>query len=184
MLRRKDPLEKRVIESQRLSVSTDENATLLMIYSPAFYWEFIVLGVGMVMFCIAAVSGFAVTTDGIVFIGISVLALIFVFVFGTLKRTVSSMFDKPKCVLFCQQDGIYSTNLDAGDQEIKFVDIRHVGIKRYVRRYGDTFQVFLVTKNTSMLDITTARLSFSDAQKCAETIREFVGIQEKIQAMD
>jgi hypothetical protein len=78
---------------------------------------------------------------------------------------------------------MYSTSLDASDREINFPDIRQVGIKRFVRRGGDSFQVFLDVKDYSVLNVTTSSLSFADAQKCAEIIREFVGVQEKIQAV-
>ena len=179
----KNPLAKQLIKSRGLSVSTDETSSSLRVYSPAFYWEFIILVIGVLLFCFAIGSGYAKTVEGIVFIGISTLALVFIFAFGMMKRTVLSVFDKSNEELFHHQSGMYSTSLDASDREINFPDIRQVGIKRFVRRGGDSFLVFLDVKHYSVLNVTTSSLSFADAQKCAEIIREFVGIQERIQAV-
>jgi len=180
-MKNSDPFANRVIDSSDIIISKDDEATLLKVYSPAFYWEFYVFIFIPVVIC------FIVTTvgaEGMLPLVMSAIVLMFIFVFGFMKRTMLSVFDLSKGVLFHHQSGIYSTNLDAGDQEIKLTDIRHVGIQKHIRRYGDTFQVFLATKTSSALGVTTTNLSFADAQLCAEAIREFLGIQEKIKAVD
>jgi len=173
---------KTIITSSKLSVSMDESANLLKIYSPATFWVEVTIVFAVLLFsCILIVDNTTPIADDLLFVLVATLGLMFLFAFSLVKRSYLSVFDLTKVVLFHHKGGIYSSSLDEGDQEIKLTDISRVGIEKFPRRYGDTFQIFLVIRTSTSLEVTGRGISFADAQLCAETIREFLNIKEKIE---
>lgn len=100
------------------------------------------------------------------------------------QRSIKSLFDKEKGKLTMYWGGIYFTRIFENTSVKIISDIKIVGIRRYVKRYGDGFQVFLLMHPDTILDITGDNLKPSEAQMCAETIKEFLKIEEKIKIMD
>lgn len=180
------PFPRKVVGSFNISVSIDEASNCLKIYSPAFFWEPFALGIGLVICCVLIIYVSKLDENKMLINLISAIAILFLFLFlfmlSLMKRTILSVFDLPKGALFYRKGGIYSSRLDEAEQEIELSSISRVGLKKIYSRYGDTFQVFLVVKRISRLEITGTGLSFADAHSCAEAIREFLNIQQKIQA--
>lgn len=178
----KHPLAKKIIDVFDLSLSINEDSSQLKVYSQVFIWEFFVFGLAFIVCCILALAGWLNTQNGLMFVLASAILLPVLFFTSIMKRTYHSVFDLLQGTLFYHKGGIYSSNLDESDMKFKISDISRVGIRKLPRRYGDTFQVFVVTKTISALEITGMGLSFRDAQLCAETIRDFLKIHESIQA--
>ena len=63
-------------------------------------------------------------------------------------------------------------------------EVLRVGIRRYVRRMGDGFEVFLILNSKAAISVTGIDLTFSDSHLCAETIKDFLNIKDKIDAID
>lgn len=177
---------KTIIASSKISVSLDEVNHCLKIYSPAtFFGEIIILLASLFFSCLIIKDNTTPVGDDLLFGFIVVLGLMFLFIFSLMKRSYLSVFDLTKGILFQYKGGIYSSSLDRYEQEIKLIDISNIGIQKFPRRYGDTFQVFLGLKmHTACIEITGKSLSLADAQLCAETVREFLAIKEKIDARD
>jgi len=175
------PLAKTIITSSNLSVSMNESANLLKVNSPITFWgELIVsFAILLVVSCILIMGNTTSIENNLLIILVATFGLMLLFVFSLMKRSSLSIFDLAKGVLFHHKGGIYSSRLDESDQEIKLTDISRVSVQKFLRRYGDTFQVFLVVKTATRIKVTDASLSLADAQLCAETIRGFLNIQRK-----
>ncbi len=179
----KVPFPRTVVGSFNISVSIDEESKRIKVYSPAFFWEPFAATLGLIISCTLINSGDWLSENTSVYILVSVIATLLLFGFSLMKRTLLSVFDLSKGTLSYRRGGIYSSSFDAGDQEILLSSISRVGITKHTRRYGDTFQVFLVVRDSSQIEITGTGLSFADAQSCAEALRDFMDIKKKIQAV-
>jgi len=98
--------------------------------------------------------------------------------------SIKSLFDKESGNLIVNFSGIYSTRLFATSKTELIGNIVKIGIRKQIRRYGDSFQVYLVLSANPFFSITGDNLKLSEAQTCAETIREFLGTKEKIEIID
>jgi hypothetical protein len=64
------------------------------------------------------------------------------------------------------------------------VDISQVEMKRYVGKGADSFQIVLLLKNRERLLLSNTSLDFEDCQKFSEKIRNFIGSDVPIKAIN
>jgi hypothetical protein len=177
---------KNILDSTDLTISLDnKKAVLTVIYRPVVLWEpfALVLG-GIALLFVIFSDVLKIEEESVVYIPLGVIAWFVVLFISFSKRVITSRFFIHEGKLKMYNGGIYSSKFYSSNKSLSLPDIVGVGIRRYVRKYGDGFEVFVNMKSRDTVEITGNDLSFSDSQFCAETIREFLGIQEKIKAVD
>jgi hypothetical protein len=175
---------KKILDTYHISVGQISEPSSLEVSWKPFLWEPFVLMLGAVFFSFFIFGDVQTDDGGIVYLTFAAIGLVVIFLISFFKRSLASTFNSSNGQLALYKGGMYFSKIDASDRKIAFADIVRVGARRYIRRYGDGFQIFLVLKHRENLDITGTDLSFSEAQLCAETIREYLGIKEKLLAVD
>jgi len=163
------------LQGHNISISFHEHSRLLeLVYEPSKV-------IDVVIFIIILVGILAIS-DNALLRGLLIFALIlFEFVFGLEKKRFMSIFDLDEGKLVVKSQSVWFPKLNQDIQEIKIDDIERIGLRRYVRRYGDGFELFLTCKHQENL-LSGIDLSFSDSHACAENIREFLGLKTPIKA--
>jgi len=80
--------------------------------------------------------------------------------------------------------GVINTKFDESETNIKIADVTGIELMRYIRKYGDTFQILLTYKRLEKMELTGRNLSFSECQTYSEKIRNFIDPALPIKAMD
>jgi len=181
-----DTETKHITDSADLTISIDGKKGLLkVIYRPVLLWEPFALVLGGIALLFVIFSGVLLTDEeSIVGVMMGVIAWFVVLIISLSKRGITSHFSIQEGKLKRYMGGVYSSRIDASNKTLPLPEVVVVGIRRHVRKYGDGFEVFVSMNSKHTVEITGNDLSFSDSQLCAETIREFLGIQEKIKALD
>lgn len=100
------------------------------------------------------------------------------------KRTIRCWIYKNLSQINYFKSGVLSSSFDASEKIVTFDDVGGLRMQRHVRKYGDTFQVFLLLKDGSSLALSGADLNFEECQDAAEKIKNFIDPSLPVKAAD
>lgn len=111
---------------------------------------------------------------------IVILVLLLVAVSSFRKRKLTTAIDSASKMVTLNKAGIGGTGLFASKKEIACSGVKQIVIERFAKGYFGGYGVKLITSQGDKAFITNQNLEFEDAQKCAESVREFINLEEKI----
>ena len=100
------------------------------------------------------------------------------------KRKVRSLFNKSTGVIQYFRGGLLGTTLNEHKSDYKIADVTWLEMRRYLRRYGDTFQILLSIGRWEKFELTGRSLNFSECQVGSELFRYFIDPALPIKAVD
>ena len=100
------------------------------------------------------------------------------------KRKICCSINKTIGNIHHFRGGILNTKFDESESNNKLADVTSLRMKRYIRRYGDTFQVLLSIQKWEKIELTGSGLNFLECQTYAEKIRNFIDPTLPIKAED
>ena len=167
--------------SLRIQISPDPS-TMLIEVTPDFSFNYIAL-IGLVFLTIF----FFVIEDGLALVTLLLVELIFggMLAYSIFtKRKIRCSINKTIGNIHYFRGGILNTKFDESESSYKIADATSLEMKRYVRRYGDTFQVLLSIRQWEKIELTGSGLNFAECQTYAEKIRNFIDPALPIKAVD
>ena len=72
------------------------------------------------------------------------------------------------------------TGLFSSKKEYTQTEIKQIVVERFAKGYFGGYGVQIISASGDKAFITNQNLELDDAQKCAEGVREFLNLQEKI----
>lgn len=100
------------------------------------------------------------------------------------KRTIRCWIYKNLSQINYFKSGVLNSSFDTSEKTFPFGTVGGLKMQRHVRRYGDTFQVFLLLKDGSDLALSGADLNFEECQDAAEKIKNFIDPSLFVKAAD
>jgi len=116
------------------------------------------------------------------FLGLIMWGVFIVFIFTT--RKFRCLINKATGNVRYFRGGILATKIDESISNFEIKDITSIEMKRFVQRYGDTFQVRLLVGSQTSFELTGKDLKFSKCQSYAEIIKDFIDPALPIKAVD
>jgi len=171
----------------KLTISAEDSQTLHIHHYPEFIWyTFGVVG----LLGVAIVSLFL--NPSILIYCAVVLAGIIYKVFN--ERAFTCTINKKTDVINYHRSGVLMTTLDEQEKEYPISQIQRLEMHRYVKggKWNlswsltgiDTFQVFLLLNNEQRVSLSPSNLDFSECQNVAEQVRDFLGNNLSVKAID
>lgn len=111
---------------------------------------------------------------------IVVLVLLLVVASTFRKRKLTTTLDAGGKTTVLDKAGILGTSLFASKKGFAQAEIKQVIVERFARGYFGGYGVKVITPTGDTVFITNQNLELDDAQKCAESIREFLNLEEKV----
>ncbi len=99
-------------------------------------------------------------------------------------RPIRCVIDKETGQFHYTRGSILGINYNNQDISGGITDILQVEMKRHASRWKDKFQIILLLKNHKRLILSDRALDFEDCQKFTEKIRDFIGSEIRIKAID
>lgn len=153
---------------------------LLTLHQKADYSiSYVVLG-GAVFFTFVALSANSLMTwlivisAGLAFSGYNLFR----------ERDLSCTIDRRKGTVVAERGGILGTPHGSQTLQCHLADIRALEMQRYVGRGYDFFQIRFALTNNRYLNLSAANLGFGECHKVAEQIRQFLGPEIPLCAID
>jgi hypothetical protein len=101
--------------------------------------------------------------------------------FSTLrKRKLTTTLDESGKSVVVNKAGIFGTGLFSSRREFAQADIKQIIVERFAKGYFGGYGVLIKAVSGEKVFITNQNLEFDNAQKCAEGVREFLKLQEKV----
>lgn len=117
----------------------------------------------------------------VIFLGGSAVASL-VFFFN--ERELTCTLDKGTGMIVYQRGGAFGTHYNRQEAQYAWQDIQALAIKQYIQRSDDLFQLRLILQSGQQLNLSAARLKFSEAQSLAQQIQQFMGSEIPLQSVD
>lgn len=111
---------------------------------------------------------------------IVILVLLLAAVSSFRKRKLATVIDSVSKVVTLNKAGIGGTGLFASKKEFACSGVKQIIIERFAKGYFGGYGVKLITSQGDKVFITNQNLELEDAQKCAESVREFLNLEEKV----
>jgi hypothetical protein len=112
------------------------------------------------------------------------LVLLFSLYELTILRPIRCVLDKQTGQLHYFRSGVFGSRYDSQDVSGNIADIRQLEMKRRVRYGGDKCQLILLLDKNERLTLSDSNLGFGECQEFAEKIRDFLGSEIPIKAID
>ena len=169
----------------KLTISIEDSHTLHIDHYPEFIWY--TLGV-VGLLVVAGISLF-INPAILIYCAIA-FAVILYKVFN--ERAFTCAINKKTGVIDYHRSSVLMTTLGEQKREYRVSQIQRLEMHRHVRGgqwswswFGvDTFQIFLLLGKEQRVPLSPANLSFSDCQASTEQIREFLGNETPVKAID
>ncbi|MFZ5855485.1 MAG: hypothetical protein ACOYZ6_01515 [Chloroflexota bacterium] len=173
----------RDFQGSHVRVRIDSDLSVMWIESiPSYLFEILAfLGLALLTLIVFLLGDL---TDRLVGILADVIFGGVLFFVALLKRKMRSSFNKSTGVIQYFRGGLLGTTLDEHKSDHKIADVTWLEMRRYLRRYGDTFQILLSIGRWEKVELTGRSLSFSECQACSEIIRNFIDPALPIKAVD
>ena len=164
---------------------TEDTQSLRVKHYPEFLWYgFGFVGI-LVVFLIALL-----TNPELLAVAVLLLVVLVFFVFNA--RAFVCTIDKKTGLIHYHLSGVLMTSVDEQKSEYPVSEAVCLEIRRYVKGgrwswswFGvDTFQIFLLLNKNQSISLSPSNLSFSECQELAEQIRNFLGNEIPIKALD
>ncbi len=169
----------------KLAVSVEDSHTLTIRHYPEFLWYmFGILGI----FAISFIS--LLTNRELLIICAILLVVMFYYIFN--ERAFTCFINKKTGLINYHRSGVLMTSLNEQKSEHDISEIKRLEMHQYVKGgrwswswFGvDTFQIFLLLNKNQSISLSPSNLSFSECQELAEQIRNFLGNEIPIKALD
>ena len=108
------------------------------------------------------------------------LVLLLTFISVLRKRKLTTTLDESTKFVVVNKAGIFGTGLFSSKKEYARNDIKQIVVERFAKGYFGGFGVQIKSASGDKVFITNQNLELDDAQKCAEGVREFLGLEEKV----
>ncbi len=137
------------------------------------------------MVSLAGVMGFlagAFDQEDLNGVGFYVAVLVAVLLIVSLfrKRKLTTTLDAANKTLVLNKAGILGTGLLSSKKELTRTQVKQIVIERFAKGYFGGYGVQIISASGDKAFITNQNLEFDDAQKCAEGVREFLNLEEKV----
>jgi hypothetical protein len=159
----------------KLKIDRDGQSALSIHYRPNHSLSFLFLGASVVVALLFAKSS-------ALFIALICFALGLFRIFS--EREISCIINRITGIISYKRGGILGSSFDAQEAQFTFPEINALEMKRRVARGGDLFQIRLALSADYQLNLSSDNLSFSECQELAEEIRQFIGIETPLRAVD
>lgn len=167
--------------SLRIQINAD-SSVMLVENNPDFIFSYIgLIGLSILTILIFFIQDVANVITAIIF-DLLFWGMLVYSIFT--RRKIICSINKSTSRVHYFRGGVFNTKFDESKANHALADVTRVEMARYIRRYGDTFQVILKIKRWERLELTARNLSFSDCQSYAEKIRNFIDPALPIKAVD
>jgi|GEM_PF-3473238 len=177
-----DKFSVKLLETHNMIVAkTPELSTMRVRSEPLFGGEMAIF----LMASLSALMAFLSSTDDKALVdssGFYAVILIMVLLFASLfrKRIMTTTLDAAKKQIIFNKAGIFGTALFSFQKEFPQTEIKQIVIERFAKGYFGGYGVQIKFSMGEKHLVTNQNLDFEDAQKCAEAIREFMKLEEKV----
>ncbi len=96
------------------------------------------------------------------------------------KRKLTTTLDSSRKSVVLNKAGVLGTGLFSSKKEYTQTEIKQIVVERFAKGYFGGYGVQIISASGDKAFITNQNLELDDAQKCAEGVREFLNLQEKI----
>jgi hypothetical protein len=111
---------------------------------------------------------------------VSVFVLLLVAYSSFRKRKLTTTLDASGKSAVLKKAGVFGTALFSSQKEFSQPQIAQIVIERFAKGYFGGFGVQIKTSSGEKIFITNQNLELEDAQNCAEGVREFLNLKEKV----
>lgn len=178
------PIDKRGV-TIKLQVSIEGSQTLSLKHYPNFIWY--ILGAISIL-----VGSFISLLIGSLFWVYCLIFLVVILYKVFVARAFICIIDKTTGVIYYRRSGVLMTSIDEQKKEYPISQIKFLEMYRYVKGGPlswswigvDTFQIFLLLDKGQRIPLSPANLDFSECQDFAEQIRNFLGNEILVKAID
>jgi hypothetical protein len=169
----------------KLAISHEDSHTLHLRHYPEFTWYIVGL-VGLL-----GVAGIFLFSEPSVLIYCAIVCAGLIYkIFN--ERAFTCTINKITGVINYHCSGVLMTTLDEQKVEHTISQIQQLEMQRYVKGgrwsgswFGaDTFQIFLLLDKEQRLSLSPANLNFSECQDLTQQIRDFLGNEIPVKAID
>jgi hypothetical protein len=109
-----------------------------------------------------------------------VLVLLLSLVSSFRKRKLTTTLDASRKSVVLNKAGVFGTGLFSSKKEYAQAEIKQIVVERFAKGYFGGYGVQVKSASGDKVFITNQNLEFDDAQKCAEGVREFLNLEEKV----
>lgn len=112
------------------------------------------------------------------YVAVLVLVLLVISLFR--KRKLTTTLDASSKTMILDKAGVFGTGLLSSTNEFTQAEIKQVIVERFARGYFGGYAVQMKSFSGDKVFITNQNLELEDAQKCADGVREFLNLEEKV----
>jgi hypothetical protein len=169
----------------KLTVNVEDSYTLNIRHYPEFLWyAFGVLGILAVSFISLLIN------PELLIVCAMILATMFYSIFN--ERAFTCFIDKKTDRINYHRSGVLMTSFNEQKSEYTVSKIKRLEMYRYIKGGrlswpwlgADTFQIFLLLDKGQRVALSPSNLNFSECQDITEQIRNFLGNEIPIKAVD
>jgi hypothetical protein len=177
-----DKYSVKLLETHNVIVEkTPELSTMRVRSEPLFGGEMAIF----LMASLSALMAFLSSTDDKALVsssGFYAVILIMVLLFASLfrKRILTTTLDAAKKRIMFNKAGIFGTALFSSQKEFSQTEIKQIIVERFAKGYFGGYGVQIRSTAGDKVFITNQNLELEDAKKCADGVREFINLEEKI----
>ncbi|MFN8382324.1 MAG: hypothetical protein U0V02_10310 [Anaerolineales bacterium] len=111
---------------------------------------------------------------------IVILVLLLVAASTLRKRKLITTLNAVSKATVLDKGGVFGTGLLASKKGFAQTEIKQLVVERFAKGYFGGYGVKVITPTGDKVFITNQNLEFDDAKKCAESVREFLNLEEKV----
>jgi len=175
-----DQFSVKLLETHNFLMAKDTAQSAMRVYSePLFGGE----AAMFLMVALAGLMGFlagALDKEDMNGVGFYVVVMVILlsFVSALRKRKLTAILNSSAKTIVVNKAGILGTGLFSSKKEYAQSEIKQIVVERFAKGYFGGFGVHIKTNLDKKVFITNQNLELDDAQKCAEGVREFLGLAE------
>jgi hypothetical protein len=165
----------------KLALSVEDSQALSLKHYPEFIWY---------LFAIIGVFGGLLISllVGSIFWVYCALFLVYLLYNVFYARAFICVIDKKTSSIEYHRSGVLMTSFDEQKDRYSISEIKRLEMQRYVRggrwAWADKFQIFLLLDKNRRVPLSPSNLDFSECQGFTEQIRNFIGNEVPIKALD
>ncbi len=96
------------------------------------------------------------------------------------KRKLTTTLDASRRSVVLNKAGVFGTGLFSSKKEFSQAEIKQIVVERFAKGYFGGYGVQIKSASGNKAFITNQNLELDDARKCAEDVREFLNLEEKV----
>lgn len=173
----------KLVDDDALHIHITPDSSMMVVEATPRFWLIIiitVLGLFITFFFLSTLDA----SELPLWITLALFVWGAIFYSFMLIRKTRCLIDKPSGIVKYFRGGMFGTSLDESHTRFEIKDISAIEMKRYVQRYGDSFQVRLLVGVQMNFELTGKDLKFSTCQAYAEIIKDFINPALPITAVD